>query len=202
MRKKIGISIAIVSLLLVAILVTTVLASDARLLTNMEIQKDPLAAVSPITTESISSVREVSPTIVTPPEIVEPPEINEVEKPELIDIEKLKELVPETYEDVEAAVLPLPRRTRFLLYTHDGKHIMWGFVGNNYFLGTDNHGKRCWGIYGKGVFAGFYNGEFFWGRYYNGQWKAVYLFGEQYTHGEYILFPIINLESSIAAVAP
>ena len=82
--------------------------------------------------------------------------------------------------------------TRFLLYTHDGKHIMWGFVGNGYFVGQDNLGKRCWGIYGNGVFAGFYDGEFFWGKYRCGNWKAIGLFGENYTHGKYILFPTIT----------
>ena len=93
-------------------------------------------------------------------------------------------------------------RTRFLLYTHNGEHIMWGYVGNGRFFGQDNLGKRCWGIYGKNFFAGFYDGEIFWGRYRNGQWKAVYLFGENYSHGEYILFPTISLEPSLAAIAP
>jgi hypothetical protein len=68
------------------------------------------------------------------------------------------------------------------MYTSDGKHIMWGFVGNNHFVGTDNLGKRCWRIYGKGVFAGFYDGDFLWGRYRNGNWKTEGLFGENYTH--------------------
>jgi len=181
---------------------TTVLASEPKLLTNRDVQKEPLATAKPVTTESLSPVKPITPTSVTPKEIEELPEINEVEKPEANDIEKLKELIPETYEEVEAEILPLPRRTRFLLYTHDGKHIMWGYVGNGRFFGQDNLDKRCWGIYGKGFFAGFYDGEFFWGRYSNGQWKAVDLFGERYTHGEYVLFPIINLEPSITAVAP
>jgi len=201
-RKKIGISIAIISLLLVGIMATTVLASDPKLLTNRDIQKESLTAAKPVTTESLSSVREVSPTSVTPNEIAEPPESNELVKPEEIDIEKLKELVPETYEEVEAEVLPLPRRTRFLLYTHDGKHIMWGNVGNGRFFGQDNLGKRCWGIYGKGFFAGFYNGEFFWGRYRDGNWKAEGLFGANYAHGEYILFPTVNIAPAITATNP
>jgi hypothetical protein len=201
-RKKFGLSIAIISLLLVGILATTVLASDPTPLTNMEIQREYPTAVNQVTTESVSSVRQLSPNTVTPPEIVESPEINDVEKPETIEIEELKELVPDTYEEVEAEVLPFPRRNRFLLYTHDGKHVMWGFVGNNYFVGTDNHGKRCWGIYGRGIFAGLYDGDFFWGKYRCGNWKAEGLFGQQYSHGKYVLFPVISLEPSIAAVAP
>lgn len=67
-------------------------------------------------------------------------------------------------------------RARFLMWTYDGVHIMWGFCGNGRFTGTDNLGNHCWGIYGKGVFAGFYEGEFFWGRYSNGTWKAQGLF--------------------------
>lgn len=202
MRKKIAISIGIVSLLLVSIMATTVLASNPKLMTNMNVQKESLATVKPVTTESLSSVRNVSPTSVIPNEIEKPPEINVIVKPEDIDIEKLKELVPETYEEVEAELLPLPRRTRFLMYTHDGKHIMWGYIGNGRFFGQDNLGKRCWGIYGKSIFGGFYDGEIFWGRYRNGQWKAVHLFGEQYTHGEYVLFPIGTLEPTLAADSP
>ena len=103
------------------------------------------------------------------------------------DIDELKALVPDNYAETETR-LP-PQRTRFLLYTNDGKHIMWGYVGNGYFVGTDNLGKRCWGIYGNGVFAGFYDGEFFWGRYRSGHWKAEGLFGLNYSRGKYILFP-------------
>jgi hypothetical protein len=66
---------------------------------------------------------------------------------------------------------------------------MWGYVGNGYFVGQDNNGKSCWGICGSGVFAGFYDGEFFWGKYRCGNWKAIGLFGENYSFGKYILFP-------------
>jgi len=116
-----------------------------------------------------------------------------------MDVEDLEESVLGTYEETDSRIC---QRTRFLLYTHDGKHIMWGFVGNGYFVGEDNLGKRCWGIYGKGVFAGFYDGEFFWGKYRCGNWKAMGLFGENYTHGKYILFPEINLEPAITATRP
>jgi len=90
-------------------------------------------------------------------------------------------------EEAEKSIYPV--RRRFLLWTYDGLHIMWGVYGNGRFVGTDNLGKRCWGIYGRGVFAGFYDGEFFCGKYYNGAWKAEYLFGLEYSRGEYVLFP-------------
>lgn len=102
------------------------------------------------------------------------------------EIEKLKPLIPETPEEAETAIYP--SRNRFLMWTHDGVHIMWGSWGNGIFIGTDNIGKRCWGIYGNGIFAGFYNGEFFWGRYYNGAWRAQYLFGLRYSYGKFVLF--------------
>ena len=65
---------------------------------------------------------------------------------------------------------------------------MWGTSGNGIFVGTDNLGKRYWEIYGNGIFAGFYDGEFFWGRYSNGAWKAQYLFGLRYSYGKHVLF--------------
>ena len=103
------------------------------------------------------------------------------------ELDRLKDLAPATLEEAEVKIFPI--RNRFLLWTRDGVHIMWGFYGNGRFVGTDNLEKRCWGIYGKGVFAGFYDGEFFWGRYNNGTWKAQYLFGLKYSLGRYILFP-------------
>jgi hypothetical protein len=103
------------------------------------------------------------------------------------DVTKLVELSPETYEEAEASILPI--RSRFILWTGNGVHVMWGSYGNGRFVGTDNLGKRCWGIYGKGVFAGFYDGDFFYGRYADGNWKAQYLFGLENSRGEYVLFP-------------
>jgi len=110
------------------------------------------------------------------------------------DIEQLKPLIPKTLEEAEASILP--PRVRFLLWTHDGVHIMWGICGNGRFVGTDNLGKRCWGIYGKGIFAGFYDGEFFWGKYHAGAWKAQYLFGLRYSYGKYVLFPSPTLTAA------
>ena len=106
------------------------------------------------------------------------------------DLEKLKTMIPKTYEEVEAQIYP--PRGRFLMWTHDGTHIMWGRYGKNYFIGTDDLGKRCWGIYGRGIFAGIYDGDFFWGRYNNGLWKAKYLFGLEESHGRYVLFPVVS----------
>ena len=107
-----------------------------------------------------------------------------------VNVDKIKEMVPSTLKEAEAKVGRL--RNRFLMWTHDGVHVMWGFYGNGFFIGKDNLGERCWGIYGKGVFAGFYGVEFFYGRYGRGRWWAAGLFGEKQTHGRYILFPQIT----------
>jgi hypothetical protein len=115
------------------------------------------------------------------------------------DKEQLKELAPATPEEAERSIYPL--RRRFLMWTNDGVHVMWGIYGNGRFVGTDNLGIRCWGIYGKGIFAGFYNGEFFWGKYDNGAWKAEYLFGLEYCYGSYVLFPSLTITSE-GAVSP
>jgi hypothetical protein len=207
MRKKIVISMVVVALLLIGIMATSVLASNVNLAKNTNVSKDLLPTAKSVTPEKLDPVREISPTSVIPDEVKELPKIDAVEELEEIDddnleetdVEDLEESVPETYEETDSRIC---QRTRFLLYTHDGKHIMWGFVGNGYFVGKDNLGKRCWGIYGKGVFAGFYDGEFFWGKYRCGNWKAVGLFGENYTHGKYILFPTTNIEPAITATNP
>jgi len=209
MRKKIVVSMVVVALLLIGIMATSVLASNVNLAKNTDVSKELVATANSVTPEKLDPVKEISPTSssVIPYKVEELPKIDAVkeleetgdENLEEIDVEDLKESVPETYEETDSRIC---QRTRFLLYTHDGKHIMWGFVGNGYFVGTDNLGKRCWGIYGKGVFAGFYDGEFFWGKYRCGNWKAEGLFGENYTHGKYILFPTTNTEPAITATNP
>jgi hypothetical protein len=199
MRKKIVISMVVVALLLIGIMTTSVLASNVNLVMNTNVSNELLPNAESVTAESLGPVREISPTSsVIPYKVEKLPKIDAVEEEE-IDIEDLKESVLGTYEETDSRIC---QRIRFLLYTHDGKHIMWGFVGNGYFVGKDNLGKRCWGIYGKGVFAGFYDGEFFWGKYRCGNWKAVGLFGENYTHGKYILFPTTNIEPAITATNP
>jgi len=208
MRKKIVVSMVVVALLLIGIMATSVLASNVNLAKNTDVSKELVATANSVTPEKLDPVKEISPTSsVIPNEVKELPKIDAVkeleesddENLEEIDVEDLKESVPETYEETDSRIC---QRTRFLLYTHDGKHIMWGFVGNGYFVGTDNLGKRCWGIYSKGVFTGFYDGEFFWGKYRCGNWKAEGLFGENYTHGKYILFPTTNTEPAITATNP
>jgi hypothetical protein len=208
MRKKLVISMAVVAVLLIGIMATSVLASDATLARNTNVSNELLPNAKSVTVESLGPIRESSPTSsVTPYNVKELPETDDVEDVEEtgaenleeIDVDDLKERVPETYDETDSRICP---RVRFLLYTHDGKHVMWGFVGNGHFVGTDNLGKRCWGIYGNGVFAGFYDGEFFWGKYRGGNWKAEGLFGENYAHGKYILFPTTNITPAITATRP
>lgn len=99
---------------------------------------------------------------------------------------EIKERVPETYAIAEEKVQPI--RNRYLLWTRDGRHIMWGNYGNGFFIGEDNNDKRAWGIYGKKIFAGFYDGEFFWGKYSGGRWTAYGLFGLERSSGRFVLF--------------
>ena len=105
------------------------------------------------------------------------------------ELEQLRAKLPDTIDEARHR---MQVRYRFILYTHDGVHIMWGQCGNGIFIGTDNLGKRVWGIYGNQVFAGFYDGQFFWGKYRNGNWVAIDLFNTPRTHGQYHLFPIIS----------
>lgn len=106
-----------------------------------------------------------------------------------VNLDTLKAKIPSTLQDAEAKILPI--RTKYLMYTYDGNHIMWGSFGRGFFTGTDNNGKHAWGIYGNGIFAGFYDNEFFWGKYYNEDWKALGLFHMQYSNGKYVTFPTI-----------
>ncbi|GEM_PF-2733170 len=195
MKKKIVVSMVVVALLLVGIMATSVLASNTTLAKNTDASKE-LRANAVSVKPNVVSAQEVSPAAVIPEdgELPENGVTDETDDGDLegIDVDALRERVPGTYEEADSLIC---NRVRFLLYTHDGKHIMWGFVGDGYFVGQDNLGKRCWGIYGEGVFAGFYDGEFFWGKYRCGNWKATGLFGENYAHGKYVLFPAITATS-------
>ena len=162
MHKKIKISIAAVAALMLAILMVN-LAMAATSVVN-----------TPVSAANSAEITNQDNNIAISLEQAE-------------DTEQLKELVPATPEEAETSIYPI--RHRFLMWTSDGVHVMWGVYGNGRFVGTDNLGKRCWGIYGKGVFAGFYDGEFFWGKYSNGSWKAEYLFGLESSRGSYVLFP-------------
>jgi len=195
MQKKIVLSMTVVALLLIGVMATSVLATNTSLATNTKISEDLTATAKPETAVSLAPVREQSAIAVRNSEGSNTDNANDsavsVARDENdvqdVDTESMRDAVPSTYEETDAQLST--QRVRFLLYTHDGKHVMWGFVGNGYFVGTDNNGKRCWGIYGNNVFAGFYDGEFFWGKYRSGNWKAEGLFGLNYAHGKYILFP-------------
>jgi hypothetical protein len=163
MHKKIKISIAAVAALMLVILAVNLAMAATSVANNT-----PISVTNP--TEKINQDDGV---------------IISAEQAE--DKAQLKEIAPATPEEAERNIYPV--RTRYIMWTHDGVHIMWGIYGNGRFVGTDNLGKRCWGIYGRGVFAGFYDGEFFWGKYSNGSWKAEYLFGLETSFGSYVLFP-------------
>ena len=165
MRKKIKLSIGMAAMTLLAVLAVNLVM--ATTLTN-----------APSRTNSISE---------TNLEILEEEANLAVSLEQAQSEEQLKELAPTTLEEAESSIYPI--RTRFLMWTNDGLHIMWGVYGNGRFVGTDNMGKRCWGIYGRGVFAGFYDGEFFWGKYENNVWKAQYLFGLENSYGKFVTFP-------------
>ena len=198
MSKKIVISIAIVALLLVGIMTTSVLASNVNLAKNTAVSNDLFTVAKADTAER--PVKEGFPRL-TLSEVEKLPTMDvSVAAAVPADIDELRESVPTSYDETDARVST--QRVRFLLYTHDGEHVMWGFVGNNYFVGTDNMGKRCWGIYGNGVFAGFYDGEFFWGKYRGGHWKAEGLFGLNYSHGKYILFPAPTTDAATTESLP
>ena len=197
MQKKIIFSMAVVVLLLFGIIATSVLASNPifsnnaavsnqlQAVNNVEISEEPVS-LKEYTLASVNTDDSLIPTVSV--------EDGETE----IDVDNIRDVVPNTFEETDEKISI--RRTRFLLYTNDGKYIMWGYVGNNHFVGTDNLGNRCWGIYGKGVFAGFYDGKFFWGKYRSGSWKAEGLFGLNAAEGKYILFPTPDITPAISAV--
>ena len=170
MKKTYSVSLAAISALLLAVLVSNLVMAS---ITN------------PISAEAVNTQKLNTAAIEIPVEIAD-------------NVASLVDLAPETYEEAEASILSV--RSRFILWTSNGVHVMWGSHGNGIFVGNDNLGKRCWGIYGKGVFAGFYDSDFFYGKYENGNWKAQYLFGLENSRGEYKLFPAPTLTAN--SVAP
>ncbi len=163
MKKTYSISLAAISALLLVIMASNLV----------------MASITDLSANGVTNVQKLNTSAI---------EIS----PELVDdVTTLVDLAPETYEEAEASILPI--RSRFILWTGNGAHVMWGSYGNGRFVGTDNLGKRCWGIYGKGIFAGFYDGDFFYGKYENGNWKAQYLFGLENSRGEYKLFPVTTV---------
>lgn len=108
-------------------------------------------------------------------------------------LDELKAEIPKSYDATQEKITDFaPVPTRFLLWTRDGKHIMWGTYANGHFVGMDNEGKKAWGIYRNGVFAGFQDGRFFYGRYSKGRWYARGLFGLRSAAGRYVVFPTIR----------
>ena len=129
MNKKYSISIAAITTVLLAILATNLVMAS-------------IADISALEANSAQKLNVVETDVEISPEIID-------------DIDKLENLAPKTYEEAEQSIYPV--RNRFIMWTGNGVHVMWGFYGNGRLVGTDNLGKRCWGIYGKGVFAGFYD---------------------------------------------
>lgn len=113
-------------------------------------------------------------------------EAKELVKGEIVKTTTLEEF-PIVGDPEEYPGVPILRR--FILWTHDGVHVMWGEHGNGYFVGEDNEGMEVWGIYQGGTFAGFYGDEFFHGMYRGNRWVAMNLFGEEYSFGRFELFP-------------
>ncbi|MEM5793103.1 MAG: hypothetical protein QXY45_01955 [Candidatus Aenigmatarchaeota archaeon] len=111
-------------------------------------------------------------------------------KIEDVEREQLEKFIPETYQSTEEKIGNNSRR--FILWTYDGEHLMWGNLGSGYFTAKDNSGKSVWGIYNKRIFAGFYDGKFFWGRFNGSSWKAEGLFGLEKSHGKYLVFPMAH----------
>lgn len=101
--------------------------------------------------------------------------------------ESLAAQIPTTYQ---AAMNATPIKARYLVWTKDGTHIMWGYYGKDHFVGTDDLGKNAWGIYGKTVFAGLYDGKFFYGKFSHGNWKAFGLFHLNQSEGRFVEFPM------------
>ncbi len=179
MKKKLKLSICVVAVCLLVVLAV----NFAMAATLSAVAPSTLTAVSGANTGIVDDSAGV---VITPEQAA--------------DEEQLKMLAPATVEEAEASIYPV--RTRYLMWTYDGVHIVWGVFGNGRFVGTDNLGKRCWGIYGRGVFAGFYDGEFFWGKYVAGTWKAQYLFGLENSYGKYVTFPTPVITSDAASSVP
>jgi len=141
--------------------------------------------VSPVeTANSMTPMRSISISRASPATTVSAEPLSKAVPDE---VERLRRMMPEDLKKAESQVRPLTNR--YLMWTHNLKHIMWGYYRNGFFVGTDNHGKRSFGIYGNGFFAGFYGEEFFWGRYRSGYWRAENLFGKEKTCGRYVTAP-------------
>ncbi len=102
--------------------------------------------------------------------------------------EAVKNYLPASYEETETSITDTG--DNFILWTNDGKNVLWGKYRNNKFVGLDSNGMKAWGIYYKGFFAGFYGEKFFHGRYRGHNWAAFGLFGQERNFGKYVTFPM------------
>lgn len=190
MQKKMVISLAVVAALMLTVLAVNLVMAAASTVAAPNLKATAIEAIKPTAVNAVESnaLEAIKPITQDASVVISPDQIE--------NEEQLKELVPLTPEEAEGNIYPV--RHRFLMWTNDGVHIMWGIYGNGRFVGTDNLGKKCWGIYGRGIFAGFYDGGFFWGKYENGAWKAQYLFGLRQSQGKYVLFPALTTNSNAA----
>ncbi len=181
MQNKLKISAATFAVFLLVVLAVNLASASIA---------TPKAATSATNLSAIDAAQVASPSNTNPTTTSDKPINNlpDITTPVTTDdVEKLRTEIPKTLQETEANMPSI--RTRYLMYTSDGVHIMWGVFGNGRFVGTDNQGKSCWGIYGHGIFAGFYDGEFFWGKYSGNTWKAQYIFGLNTAAGKYVTFP-------------
>ena len=102
----------------------------------------------------------------------------------------VKQNMPDSFAQADEYIGLGPERNRYLMWTNDGVHIMWGFYGNGYFIGYDDQGKQAYGVYGNRSFTGYYDGELFNGKTRGFNWKAEGLFHESETSGKLVLFPV------------
>jgi hypothetical protein len=86
MRKKIVVSMVVVTLLLIGIMATSVLASNVNLAMNTNVSNELLPNAESVTAEKLDAVREISPTSsVIPYNVEELLKIDDVEEIEEID---------------------------------------------------------------------------------------------------------------------
>ncbi|MFC1769209.1 hypothetical protein ACFLZX_05585 [Nanoarchaeota archaeon] len=100
--------------------------------------------------------------------------------------------VPDSKDDAVMGTNGPNPKHRFIMWSKGGENLVYGILGNGYFYGEDFYGNDIWGIYGLGVFAGYYDDESFVGDYrhgwLHGKWKAENIFNQDNARGGYIVF--------------
>lgn len=124
-------------------------------------------------------------------ENIDPDQLKEFRTRQIQILEEFKDaVVIPNIEEIRTELEDV--KGRFIMYTHDGMHILWGNIGNGHFVGQDDTGAEIWGIYENHKFAGFKDGELFYGSYRGGHkggfWKAFNLYDEE-SFGRFVLFP-------------